>query len=431
MPHASKIFNTRGTEMDIKRDKYLSDLVNRMNNGMIKVVTGIRRCGKSYLIFTIFKNYLKEQGVDEAHIVTIELDQRKDKKYRDPDIILEYIESRITDDEKYYILLDEVQLLKDFEEVLNSLLHIKNIDIYVTGSNSKFLSKDVITEFRGRGDEIHIFPLTFKEFMQAYDGDIYWGWAEYVVYGGLPLTVTMKTEEQKIKYLTNLFEETYLKDIIERHHIEKTQELEDLVNVLASAIGSLTNVPKIEATFRSVIQSNISSNTIRQYIEYLEDAFVINKANRYNVKGRKYIGTPNKYYFEDVGLRNARLGFRQIEETHIMENIIYNELRSRGYSVDVGVVEKRGKNKDGKEERTYLEIDFIANLGSKRYYIQSAFSMPTEEKRDQEKSSLINVGDSYKKIIIVKDVVNVTRDEEGITTMSIYDFLLKENSLEL
>lgn len=417
--------------MDIKRDKYLSDLVNRMNNGMIKVVTGIRRCGKSYLIFTIFKNYLKEQGVDEAHIVTIELDQRKDKKYRDPDIILEYIESRITDDEKYYILLDEVQLLKDFEEVLNSLLHIKNVDIYVTGSNSKFLSKDVITEFRGRGDEIHIFPLTFKEFMQAYDGDIYRGWAEYVVYGGLPLTVTMKTEEQKIKYLTNLFEETYLKDIIERHHIEKTQELEDLVNVLASAIGSLTNVPKIEATFRSVIQSNISSNTIRQYIEYLEDAFVINKANRYNVKGRKYIGTPNKYYFEDVGLRNARLGFRQVEETHIMENIIYNELRSRGYSVDVGVVEKRGKNKDGKEERTYLEIDFIANLGSKRYYIQSAFSMPTEEKRDQEKSSLINIGDSFKKIIIVKDVVNVTRDEEGITTMSIYDFLLKENSLEL
>lgn len=417
--------------MDIKRDKYLSDLVNRMNNGMIKVVTGIRRCGKSYLIFTIFKNYLKEQGVDEAHIVTIELDQRKDKKYRDPDIILEFIESRITDDEKYYILLDEVQLLKDFEEVLNSLLHIKNVDIYVTGSNSKFLSKDVITEFRGRGDEIHIFPLTFKEFMQAYDGDIYRGWAEYVVYGGLPLTVTMKTEEQKIKYLTNLFEETYLKDIIERHHIEKTQELEDLVNVLASAIGSLTNVPKIEATFRSVIQSNISSNTIRQYIEYLEDAFVINKANRYNVKGRKYIGTPNKYYFEDVGLRNARLGFRQVEETHIMENIIYNELRSRGYSVDVGVVEKRGKNKDGKEERTYLEIDFIANLGSKRYYIQSAFSMPTEEKRDQEKSSLINIGDSFKKIIIVKDVVNVTRDEEGITTMSIYDFLLKENSLEL
>lgn len=320
--------------MDIKRDKYLEDLINRMHNGMIKIVTGIRRCGKSYLIFTIFKNYLKEQGVDESHIVAIELDQRKDKKYRDPDVILEYIESRIVDEGQYYILLDEVKLLDEFEEVLNSLLHIKNVDIYVTGSNSKFLSKDVITEFRGRGDEIHIYPLTFKEFMQAYEGDIYRGWAEYVVYGGLPLTVTMKTEEQKIIYLTKLFEETYLKDIIERHHIEKSQELEDLVNVLASSIGSLTNVPKIEATFRSVIQSNISANTIRQYIEYLEDAFVINKANRYNVKGRKYIGTPLKYYFEDVGIRNARLGFRQVEETHIMENVIYNELRSRGYAVD-------------------------------------------------------------------------------------------------
>lgn len=418
-------------KMDIKRDKYLEDLVNRMHNGMIKVVTGIRRCGKSYLIFTIFKNYLKEQGVDESHIVAIELDQRKDKKYRDPDVILEYIESRIVDEGQYYILLDEVQLMNEFEEVLNSLLHIKNVDIYVTGSNSKFLSKDVITEFRGRGDEIHIYPLTFKEFMQAYAGDIYHGWAEYVVYGGLPLTVTMKTEEQKINYLTKLFEETYLKDIIERHHIEKSQELEDLVNVLASAIGSLTNVPKIEATFRSVIQSNISANTIRQYIEYLEDAFVIHKANRYNIKGRKYIGTPLKYYFEDVGLRNARLGFRQVEETHIMENVIYNELRSRGYTVDVGVVEKRGRNEEGDEERIYLEIDFIANLGSKRYYIQSAFSMPTEEKRIQEKASLINIGDSFKKIIIVKDVVNVTRDEDGITTMSIYDFLLKENSLEL
>ncbi len=417
--------------MNIKRDKYLKDLINRMHNGMIKVVTGIRRCGKSYLIFTIFKNYLLEHDVNEQNIVTIELDQRKDKKYRDPDTILDYIESRIVDEEQYYILLDEVQLLEEFEEVLNSLLHIKNVDVYVTGSNSKFLSKDVITEFRGRGDEIHIYPLTFKEFMQVYEGDMYHGWAEYVIYGGLPLTVTMKTEEQKINYLTKLFEETYLKDIIERHHIEKSQELEDLVNVLASAIGSLTNVPKIEATFKSVIQSNISANTIRQYIEYLENAFVINKVNRYNVKGRKYIGTPLKYYFEDVGLRNARLGFRQIEETHIMENIVYNELRSRGYSVDVGVVEKRGLNQEGKTERDYLEIDFIANLGSKRYYIQSAFSMPTEEKRMQEKASLVNVNDSFKKIILVKEVVNVTRDEDGITTMSIYDFLLKENSLEL
>lgn len=417
--------------MNINRDKYLNDLINRMHNGMIKVVTGIRRCGKSYLIFTIFKNYLLKQGIDESHIICIELDQRKDRKYRNPDAILDFIESSIVDDEQYYVLLDEVQLLEEFEEVLNSLLHIKNVDVYVTGSNSKFLSKDVITEFRGRGDEIHIYPLTFKEFMEVYEGDVYHGWAEYVIYGGLPLTVTMKTEEQKINYLTRLFEETYLKDIIERHHIDKTQELEDLVNILASAIGSLTNVPKIEATFTSVMQSNISGNTIRQYIEYLEDAFVINKANRYNVKGRKYIGTPLKYYFEDVGLRNARLGFRKIEETHIMENIVYNELRSRGYSVDVGVVEKRGVNREGKTERTYLEIDFIANLGSRRYYIQSAFSMPTEEKRMQEKASLINVNDSFKKIILVKDVMNVTRDEDGITTMSIYDFLLKENSLEL
>lgn len=417
--------------MHIKRDKYLNDLIHRMHNGMIKVVTGIRRCGKSYLLFHIFKNYLLEQGVAASHIISIELDQRKNKKYRDPDAILDYIESLIVDDEQYYIMVDEVQMLQEFEEVLNSLLHIRNADVYVTGSNSKFLSKDVITEFRGRGDEIHIFPLTFKEFMEAYDGDMYRGWAEYVVYGGLPLTATMKTEEQKINYLTNLFKETYLKDIIERHHIEKTQEFEDLINILASAIGSLTNPPKIAATFKSTIQSTISLNTIRQYIEYLEDAFIINKANRYNVKGRKYIGTPLKYYFEDVGLRNARLGFRQVEETHLMENIIYNELRSRGYSVDVGVVEKRGTNEDGKEYKNQLEIDFVANLGSKRYYIQSAFSMPTEEKRMQEKASLVNVNDSFKKMIVVKDVVNVTRDEYGITTMSIYDFLLKENSLEL
>lgn len=417
--------------MEIKREKYLNDLVNRMHNGMIKVITGIRRCGKSYLLFKIFKKYLLEQGVPESHMIEIELDQRKNRKYRDPDVILDYIESMIKDYGQYYIMLDEVQMLDEFEEVLNSLLHIQNADIYVTGSNSKFLSKDVITEFRGRGDEVHIYPLTFKEFMEAFDGDIYHGWAEYVVYGGLPLTVTMKTEEQKIYYLTNLFQETYLKDIIERHQIEKTQELEDLTNILASAVGSLTNPPKIEATFKSSIQSNISLNTIRQYIEYLEDAFIISKANRYNVKGRKYIGTPLKYYFEDVGLRNARLGFRQIEETHLMENIIYNELRKRGYSVDVGVVEKRKNRADGKTERIRLEIDFVANLGSRRYYIQSAFGMPIEEKRLQEKAPLVQVKDSFKKIIVVKDVVNVTRDEEGITTMSVYDFLLKENSLEL
>lgn len=417
--------------MNIARDKYLRDLINRMNNGMIKVVTGIRRSGKSYLLFKLFYEYLLSQGVLESHIIKIELDQRKNRIYRDPDVILDYIETLIEDDKQYYILLDEVQMLNDFEEVLNSLLHISNVDIYVTGSNSKFLSKDVITEFRGRGDEIHVFPLTFKEFMQVYDGDMYRGFADYIVYGGLPLISTMKTETQKVNYLTNLFNETYLKDIIERNHIEKTQELEDLINVLASAIGSLTNPPKIQATFKSSIGSAISINTIRQYIEYLEDAFIISKAQRYNVKGRKYIGTPLKYYFEDIGLRNARLGFRQVEETHLMENIIYNELRYRGYSVDVGVVEKREMSENGKQIRKALEIDFVANLGSQRYYIQSALSMPTPEKQIQEKTSLINVADSFKKIIIVKDIVNVKRDENGIVTMSIYDFLLKENGLDL
>lgn len=417
--------------MNIARDKYLRDLINRMNNGMIKVVTGIRRSGKSYLLFKLFYEYLLSQGVLESHIIKIELDQRKNRIYRDPDVILDYIETLIEDDKQYYILLDEVQMLNDFEEVLNSLLHISNVDIYVTGSNSKFLSKDVITEFRGRGDEIHVFPLTFKEFMQVYDGDMYRGFADYIVYGGLPLISTMKTETQKVNYLTNLFNETYLKDIIERNHIEKTQELENLINVLASAIGSLTNPPKIQATFKSSIGSAISINTIRQYIEYLEDAFIISKAQRYNVKGRKYIGTPLKYYFEDIGLRNARLGFRQVEETHLMENIIYNELRYRGYSVDVGVVEKREMSENGKQIRKALEIDFVANLGSQRYYIQSVLSMPTPEKQIQEKTSLINVADSFKKIIIVKDIVNVKRDENGIVTMSIYDFLLKENSLDL
>ena len=417
--------------MEIKRDRYLNALKNRMHNGLIKVVTGIRRSGKSYLIFKLFRDYLLETGVKESHIITIELDRRENRSYRAPDTILDYICSCIKDNDMYYILLDEVQMLEEFEEVLNSLIHIKNADIYVTGSNSKFLSKDVITEFRGRGDEIHIFPLTFKEFSGVYDGDIYHAWAEYVLYGGLPLTAVMNTEEQKVSYLTGLFEETYLKDIIERHHIEKTQELEDLVNILASSIGSLTNVSKIENTFKSVVQSNISANTLRQYIEYLEDAFIIHKANRYNLKGRKYIGTPVKYYFEDVGLRNARLNFRQTEEPHIMENIIYNELRSRGYSVDIGIVEKRALNSSGKSERSQFEIDFVANLGSRRYYIQSAFAITTEEKRIQEKNSLMQIKDSFKKIIVVKDVVNVTRDEYGITTMSIYDFLLKENSLEL
>ena len=416
--------------MEIKRDQYLNALINRMHNGMIKVITGIRRAGKSYILFNIFQNYLLSIGVNPSQIITIEFDRYENRKYRNADFVLEYIHSCLRKGEQYYLLMDEVQLLPDFEEVLNSLLHYQNLDVYVTGSNSKFLSKDIITQFRGRGDEIHVWPLTFKEFMQVYDGDVYNGWAEYVIYGGLPLTVSMKTEEQKVQYLTNLFKETYLKDIIERYHIDKVQEMDDLLNILASSIGSLTNPPLIEATFKSLIHSNISMNTIRQYIEYLEDAFIINKAYRYNVKGRKYIGTPLKYYFEDVGLRNARLGFRQVEQTHLMENIIYNELRSRGYSVDVGVVEKREVDSNGKEKKKQLEIDFIANLGSKRYYIQSAYSMPTEEKRIQEKASLIGVKDSFKKIILVKDVVKVSRDEDGIMTMNIYDFLLNKDSLD-
>ena len=401
-----------------------------MHNGLIKVVTGIRRSGKSYLLFNIFKKYLIENSVPESHIISIELDQRKNREYRNPDKILDYIESMITDNEQYYILLDEVQMLTDFEEVLNSLLHISNADVYVTGSNSKFLSKDIITEFRGRGDEVHIYPLTFKEFMQVCDNDVYRGWADYVTYGGLPLVVTMKTEQQKIQYLTNLFEETYIKDIKERNHIEKIQELNDLINVLASSIGSLTNPSKIQSTFKSVLKSDISLNTIIQYIEYLEDAFLINEVNRYDVKGRKYIGTPLKYYFEDVGLRNARLGFRQTEETHLMENVIYNELRARGFTVDVGVVPVREKNDNGIREHNNLEVDFIASLGSRKYYIQSAFGIPDSEKEKQEKASLLRINDSFKKIVIVKDVINVQHDENGITTINLFDFLLNDNSLE-
>lgn len=402
--------------MEIKRDKYLNDLINRMHNGLIKVVTGIRRSGKSFLLFNIFRNYLLEIGVSESHIIAIELDQRKYRQFRDPDALLDYIESLITDRESYYILLDEVQMLDHFEEALNSLLHIKNADVYVTGSNSKFLSKDIITEFRGRGDEIHVFPLTFKEFMQAYDGDVYHGWTDYVTYGGLPLVATMKTEEQKIQYLVRLFEETYIKDIRERNRIEKIQKLNDLINVLASAVGSLTNPARIEATFKSVVQSDISVNTIWQYIEYLEEAYLIHAAQRYDVKGRRYIGTPVKYYFEDVGLRNVRLGFRQTEETHLMENVIYNELRARGFQVDVGVVPSR---RPGTQKRAQLEIDFVANLGSRRYYIQSALRIADAEKERQEKASLLKVKDSFKKIVVVKDVTNVLRDENGIITMSI------------
>lgn len=417
--------------MRISRDKYLNDLIVRMHNGLIKVITGLRRSGKSYLLFEIFKSYLLENNISEDHIIEISLDQRKNKQYRDPDVILNFIEKSIADEDMYYIFLDEVQMLEDFEEVLNSLLHIKNLDIYVTGSNSKFLSKDIITEFRGRGDEIHIYPLTYKEFMQIYDGDKYEGLSEYMVYGGLPLVATMKNDEQKVKYLENLFEETYLKDIKERYKIEKVQEMDDLIKVLASSVGSLSNPSKIADTFKSLLKSDISMNTIKNYITCLKESFLINEANRYDVKGRKYIGTPLKYYFEDIGLRNAKLEFRQIEETHLMENIVYNELRARGFGVDVGMVETKEKNKSGNFEKKRLEVDFIANKGSQRYYIQSAYSLPTEKKIKQEKNSLLNINDSFKKIIIVKDVMKPKRDENGIVSISLYDFLLDENSLSL
>ena len=417
--------------MEIKRDYYLQELIDRMHNGLIKVVTGIRRSGKSYLLFNIFREYLLSKKVDEKHIISITLDSYENKEYRKPQILLPYIKSMIIDNADYYIFIDEVQMLEYFEEVLNSLMRIKNVDIYVTGSNSKFLSRDVITEFRGRGDEIHIYPLTFSEFMSVYNGDRYDGWADYITFGGLPLIATMKTDKQKSSYLAKLFEETYIKDIVSRNSIERIQELNDLINILSSNIGTLTNPSKIEATFKSIVNSNISINTIRQYIDYLKDAFLINEANRYDVKGRKYIGSPLKYYFEDVGLRNARIGFRQTEETHLMENVIYNELRMRGYQVDVGIVYKRIRRQDNVQEKKQLEVDFIANLGNKRYYIQSALNMPTEEKMEQEKASLINIKDSFKKIIIVKDVIKIQRDNYGITTMSIFDFLLKENSLDL
>ena len=418
--------------MEIKRDSYLNALINRMHNGMIKVVTGVRRSGKSYLIFHIFRDYLLAQGVTASHIISVALDQRKYRRYRDdPDALLDDIEASVTDGGMYYILLDEVQMMVDFEEVLNSLLHIDNVDVYVTGSNSRFLSKDVLTEFRGRGDEIHIFPLTFKEFMQVYEGDVYRGWAEYMLYGGLPLVATMKTEEQKVNYLTRLFEETYLNDIIGRYHLRNRDELDELLNVLSSSVGSLTNPNKLANTFKSVKQSPISPKTIKKYLEYLTDSYLIEAAVRYDVRGRKYINTPLKYYFTDLGLRNARINFRQIEQTHLMENVIYNELRIRGYNVDVGLVEIINREADGRKQRKRLEIDFICNMGAKRYYLQSAFAMPDAAKLAQEARPLLRVDDSFKKIIITRDAPASWYTEEGILIMNVYDFLLDADSLDL
>lgn len=428
--------------MEIRRDIYLEKLVNRMHNGMVKVITGIRRCGKTYLLFNLFGDYLRnEGGVDEAHIIEIALDDEENTKLRDISALNAHLKSMIVNKrEQYYVLLDEVQYAISDEElksgesprlygVLNGLLRMHNVDVYVTGSNSKLLSSDVMTQFRGRGDEVRVHPLSFAEFMQGFDGDKYEGWAEYVMYGGMPLVLSMRTDEQKARYLERLFSETYLKDVIARNRIAKTQELEQLVDVLASSIGALTNPPKIEATFKSVLKSKISANTISSYIGCLEESFLIEEAQRYDVKGRKYIGSPKKYYFEDMGLRNARLSFRQVEQTHIMENVIYNELRSRGFSVDVGSVEKARREQD-KVVRKQLEVDFVANLGSRRYYIQSALHLPDQEKERQEKASLMEIPDSFKKIVLVRDVIRPAYDEHGILTMSVYDFLLDHNSLD-
>ena len=416
---------------EIKRDLYLNELISRKHNGLIKVITGLRRVGKSYLLFTLFARHLKESGVDSSHIIQKKLDLRRNAKFRDPDYFLDYVEALLKDEEMYYILLDEIQMMTDFEEILNTLLQYPNVDVYVTGSNSKFLSKDVITEFRGRGDEIHVYPLSFGEFMSVYPGSKTEGFDEYLIYGGMPLVLSRETEAQKSKYLIDLFKETYLKDIIERNTIRNTSDLENILDILASDIGSLTNPERIYNTFKSVNKNAPSRATIFEYIAGIEDTFLIREAKRYDIRGRRYIGTPLKYYFEDTGLRNARLNFRQVEQTYLMENIIYIELCRRGYNVDVGIVEKKERDSAGTIVRKILEIDFVANQGSKRYYIQSALHIYDEEKNKQECKSLTSVDDSFKKIVVVRDSVIPRRDNDGILTISIYDFLLKENSLEL
>ena len=416
--------------MEISRDKYLQELIDRKHNGLVKVVTGIRRVGKSYLLFNLYYRYLINQGVDADHIIRIAFDDRRFAELKNPDALIHHIDSLMTDSKMYYLLFDEVQELDSFESVLNSLLYLENADIYVTGSNSRFLSKDILTEFRGRGDEVHLYPLTFAEFMSVYDGDKYEGWNEYYTFGGLPMVLKRKTWQQKSEYLSQLFTETYLKDIIARNNIKHAGELDTMITVLASAVGSLTNPKRISDTFKTETSSSISPATVKSYLDYLEDAFLIKGVQRYDVKGRRYITTPLKYYFEDVGLRNARLNFRQQEENHIMENIIYNELRKRGYNVDVGVVDKQEKQADGKYIRKQYEVDFIVNQGSLRYYIQSAFSLPDDEKVRQEKMSLLNIDDSFKKIIVVKGPAMLKRDNDGVVTMSIFDFLLNENSLD-
>lgn len=417
--------------MKIKRDIYLDRLIRREKNGLIKIVTGVRRCGKSYLLFNLFHNYLLEKGVREDHIIEIALDDRSNKELRDPDNMLKYVKERIVDKDTYYIILDEVQLLAEFEDVLNSFMHIRNADVYVTGSNSKFLSSDLVTEFRGRGDEIRIYPLSFREYCSVYEGSADEAWDDYFTYGGLPLILSRETTEEKAEYLMSLFQKVYLSDIIDRHKVRHQEELDELVDILASAVGSLTNPLKLANAFKSVKKKTISDKTLKKYMDYLMDAFLVSKAVRYDIKGRKYIGSPAKFYFEDVGLRNARLNFRQMEENHIMENIIYNELRIRGYHVDVGLVEQFGKNSENKTTKKQLEVDFVVTRGSEKYYIQSAFAMNTEGKREQEERPLNAIGDSFKKIIVVRDNIKVRRNDMGIVTIGVRNFLLDERSLSL
>lgn len=415
--------------MVVKRGAYLNRLISKKHNGLIKVVTGVRRCGKSYLLFNLFKEHLLSEGVDKNHIIEIAFDAFENKQFQDPYVLMPYLKEQIADEKMYYILLDEVQLLGEFEAVLNSLIRMENVDVYVTGSNARFLSKDVITEFRGRGDEIHMFPLSFSEFMSVYSGTKQDGWNEYMLYGGLPLVLRFEKPEEKIAFLKSLFEETYISDIVGRHKIRNRAELEELLNILSSAIGSLTNPTKLSATFKSVKQKTISKMTITRYIDYLCDAFLIDSAVRYDIKGKKYIDTPVKYYFTDMGLRNARLNFRQLEETHTMENIIFNELKIRGFNVDIGVVIVNS-SKDGSSVRKQYEIDFVCNKGSKRYYIQSAYAIPDQAKMEQEQRSLMMTGDAFKKIIITKDAPASYYNDSGVLIMSIFDFMLNPDSLE-
>ena len=416
---------------EIKRDIYLKKLIDKKENEMIKVITGIRRCGKSYLLDPIYKKYLLSTGVKEDHIIKLELDSIENKEYLDATKLYNYVMDKIQDDKMYYILLDEIQKVDDFESVLNSFLRKKNLDVYVTGSNSKFLSSDIITEFRGRGDEIRVYPLTFREYLPACNKDIDEALKEYITYGGMPYILSRKTDEEKSKYLNNLFNNTYINDIVERNNIQKNEILESLINILASSVGSLNNPLKLEKTFKSKGFKNVTAKTINTYIDYLIDAFMINKALRYDIKGKKYINTPSKYYFTDIGLRNVRLNFRQQEDNHLMENIIYNELLVRGFNVDVGVVEYTTKDKNNKKMRKQLEVDFVCNKGSNRYYIQSAYAIPTKEKMEQEEQSLIKIDDFFKRIIVVENDIKLWRNEKGIVIMGLKQFLLDDNSLDL